>query len=69
MAEKYACIFTPYNQEIRTLQDLESAVGKDDVFRLFTEYVMTLVGKAGKLDEVKAIIDNNGTIEDIRRIL
>ena len=31
--------------------------------------VMTLVGKAGKLDEVKAIIDNNGTIEDIRRIL
>lgn len=48
---------------------MESAVGKDDVFRLFTEYVMTLVGKAGKLDEVKAIIDNNGTIEDIRRIL
>ena len=55
--------------EIRTLQDLESAVGKDDVSRLFTEYVMTLVGKADKLDEVKVVIDNNGTIEDIRRVL
>ena len=55
--------------EIRTLQDLESAVGKDGVSRLFTEYVMTLVGKADKLDEVKAVIDNNGTIEDIRRVL
>ena len=55
--------------EIRTLQDLESAVGKDGVSRLFTEYVMTLVGKADKLDEVKVVIDNNGTIEDIRRVL
>lgn len=55
--------------EIKTLQDLESAAGKDGVSRLFTEYMMTLVGKANKLDEVKTVIDNDGTIEDIKRVL
>ena len=36
---------------------------------LFTEYMMTLVGKADKLDEVKAVIDNNGTLEEIKELL
>lgn len=55
--------------EIKTLQDLESAVGKDGVSRLFTEYLMTLIGKADKLDEVKSVIDHNGTLEDIKELL
>lgn len=55
--------------EIRTLQDLESAVGKGGISRLFTEYMMTLVGKADKLDKVKTVIDDNGTLEDIKELL
>lgn len=55
--------------EIKTLQDLESVVGKDGVSCLFTEYMMTLVGKADKLDEVKTVIDNNGTLEEIKELL
>ena len=52
--------------EIKTLQDLESAVGKDGVDRLVTEYIMTLVGKAKKLDEIISIIENNGTLSNIK---
>ena len=55
--------------EIKTLQDLESAIGKDGVDRLVTEYIMTLVGKAKKLDEIISIIENNGTLSDIKEVL
>lgn len=55
--------------EIKTLQDLESAVGKDGVDRLVTEYIMTLVGKAKKLDEIISIIENNGTLSNIKEVL
>lgn len=55
--------------EIKTLQDLESAVGKDGVSRLFTEYMMTLVGKADKLDEIITIVENDGKLEDVKEAL
>lgn len=55
--------------EIRTLQDLESAVGKDGVNRLFTEYMMTLVGKANKLDEIMRIIEDGGKLSDVKETL
>lgn len=55
--------------EIKTLQDLESTAGKDGVSRLFTEYMMTLVGKANKLDEIIAIIEGDGKLEDVKEAL
>lgn len=55
--------------EIKTLQDLESAVGKDGVSRLFTEYMMTLVGKANKLDEVVRIIEDGGKLSEVKEAL
>lgn len=55
--------------EIKTLQDLESAAGKDSVSRLFTEYMMTLIGKANKLDEIIAIIEGDGKLEDVKGAL
>lgn len=55
--------------EIRTLQDLESAVGKDGVNRLFTEYMMTLVGKADKLDEIVRIVESGGKLSDVKEAL
>lgn len=55
--------------EIKTLQDLEFVVGRDGVNRLVTEYIMTLVGKAEKLDEIISIIENNGTLEDTKETL
>lgn len=55
--------------EIKILQDLESAVGKDGVSRLFTEYIMTLVGKANKLDEIIKIVEDGGKLSDIKEVL
>lgn len=55
--------------EIRTLQDLESAVGKDGVNHLFTEYMMTLVGKADKLDEIVKIVEGGGKLSDVKEAL
>lgn len=55
--------------DIKTLQDLEAVVGKDSMNRLFTEYIMTLVGKSDKLDEIMNIVENGGSLADVRNVL
>lgn len=45
------------------------AVGKDGVSRLFMEYLMVLVGKAERLDKVKALIEAGGSLDEVRGII
>lgn len=43
-----------------------SPIGVSHDISLFTEYMMTLVGKADKLDKITAIVKDNGRLEDVK---
>lgn len=56
-------------KEISSLQELRDAVGSPAVDRIFTEYLMEMVAKGKILDEIQKVIDNGGSLAEIKELL
>lgn len=56
-------------KDISTYNDLVNEFGDTKVQTLFMEGFMTMYAKAKILDEISNIIDNDGTIDDIKEAL
>lgn len=52
-----------------TLDQLTEKVGADGMRRLVTEYIMLVIAKADRLDEIQHAVSEGGTMKDVRRIL
>lgn len=57
------------SEDIKTLDDLIKRVGKPVADRIFMEYFMELVAKSNLLDEIRKIVENGGTLDEIEEIL
>ncbi len=56
-------------KEISSLQELRDAAGSPAVDRIFTEYLMEMVAKGKILDEIQKVIDNGGSLAEIKELL
>ena len=54
---------------METLEDLRSQASEEAIKRIFTEYLLELIGKAGKLDEIITLVEQNGTLKQIKELL
>ena len=55
--------------EIRTLEELRQHSSEEDVRHILTEYLMELIGRSEKLDEIINLVQNNSPASKIREVL
>lgn len=56
-------------KEIKNLDDLIRSVGQETVDHLFTEYMMHMVAKSKRFDDVKNAVQTGASITEIKKLL
>jgi hypothetical protein len=54
---------------IRNLEQLRKNASEEDIREIVTEYLMEVIGKADKLDEIQKGIANGTTLREIKKVL
>lgn len=55
--------------EIKTLSDLRKHCAEDEIKHIVTEYLMELIGRSEKLDEIESLIQSGKPFSEIRKAL